>query len=85
MSFSYTQHADYADYSDETILRDYAKLRHNYALQARAYASNLIEPVPSYPLQTLNKKTLLTWDEKAEITWDECKRELTVQGVGLFT
>ena len=56
MSFSYTQHADYADYADETILRDYAKLRHNYALQARGYASNLIEPVPSYPLRTEKKR-----------------------------
>ena len=50
MSFSYTQHADCTDYADETILHDYAKLRHNYALQARGYASNLIELVPSYPL-----------------------------------
>ena len=52
MSFSYTQHADYADYGYETVLRDYAKLSHNYALQARDYASNLREPVPSYPLHT---------------------------------
>ena len=46
------QPKDYADYADETIRRDYAKLRHNYALQARGYASNLIEPVPSYPVHT---------------------------------
>ena len=57
MLLSYTQHAEHADYADETILRDYAKLRGNYALQARGYASNLIEPAPSYPLHT--KKTLL--------------------------
>ena len=59
MLLSYTQHTSYADYADETIVRDYAKPRRNYAVQARGYASNLIEPVPSYPLHT-KKKTLLT-------------------------
>ena len=53
----YLIHNKHTDYTDETSLRDYAKPRHGYAMQARGYASNLLEPVPSYPLL---KKTLLT-------------------------
>ena len=56
MLLSYTQHTDYADCTDETILRDYAKSRQNFALQARGYASSLTQPVPSCPLHTLKKK-----------------------------
>ena len=45
--FLLTKHTNYADYADETIIGAYAKLRHNYALQARGYASTLAVSFPS--------------------------------------
>ena len=50
--FLLTKHTNYADCADETVIRAHAKLRHNYALQARGYASTLAEPLPSQPLRS---------------------------------